>query len=125
MNEAFIHMLATLYKVNIVIFSDEKFGPNKYLKMMLYEPGLKEQSEIFLRGLKELLAQTPATYCIHYARAGTRAAHFSLMKMQPVAAFQPDIVDVRSPSPSKRKRPLRRLATSLEERPIVLSSDED
>ena len=85
MNEAFIHMLATLYNVSIVIFSDAKFGPRKYLQMMLYEPGLKEQSEIFLRDLKELLAQEPAPYCIHYAR--TAPAHFSLMKVQPDAAF--------------------------------------
>ena len=115
MNEGFAHMLATIYRRNVVIFSKDKYGPHSYLRMMLYKPGPTTQGEIFKRELKDLLASPSPPYCIHFDDGGV--GHYSAMMVSKKKVVSSSAIDLRSPPKHPvppKKRPRRTLQHELQ-----------
>ena len=133
LTEAFAHMLATVYRQNIVIFSMDKFGPHSYVRMMLYKPGPTTQNEIFKKELNELLASASPPYCIHFDPLLGGVGHYSAMKVNKKTAGSSSTVDLLASPPEQPvpppKRPHRTAQHALQaggrDEPNAIPLDDD
>jgi len=117
LNEAYIHAVANVKNIKIVIVSEKPFGPHKCLRFVLYKPGWAAQGEIAVETARSLLSE-PGVHWYHL-----NEGHFSWL--QRCAGGPPIDMSLLSPSPpssKKMSRPKRETGNRAD-RAISVDSD--
>ena len=120
LNEAYIHALANVKNIKIVIASPKPIGPHWRIGFVLYEPGWTAQGEIPVETARSLLSE-PGVHWYHLAKD-----HFSWLQ-QSAGGTSTD-VNLLSPSPpsaSKKRHQPKRQTGKRKERAIVISDEEE
>ena len=101
LNEAYIHALANVKNIKIVIVSNKPFGPHTRFGFILYKPGWAAQGEIAVETAKSLLSEPG----VHWYHLGHN--HFSWLQPAGVPPADVSLLTPSPPSSKKKSRPIR------------------